>query len=227
MVVAGVVVRQDTKEEYVFVAQALTEHGYIAVLADYRLYPEVKFKQIIKDAAQSVEWVKENIHHYEGDAESIFLMGHSAGAHLAAMLALDERYLKQQTYQSIRGFIGLAGPYDFLPFTKAYQKGVFGPKERYLASQPINFVDGTEPPLLLLYGKNDEVVFPRNINNLTAKVKQLGGQVDAMVYENIDHFSILAALSIPYQQKQPILNDIVQFLDKHSEMPNLKCVGAM
>lgn len=212
------------KEDYVFVAQALTEQGYIAVLADYRLYPQVKFKQIINDAAQSVEWVKDNIVSYGGDADSIFLMGHSAGAHLAAMLVLDESYLNKQSYQSIKGFVGLAGPYDFLPFTKAYQKALFGPKEKYFVSQPINFVDGTEPPLLLLYGIEDTVVFPRNIKNLTAKVKQLGGQVEAKIYDDIDHFSILGALSIPYQQKTAILGDIIQFLDHYTDHSIVKKV---
>lgn len=213
-----------SKEDYVFVAQALTEHGYIAVLADYRLYPEVKFKQIMNDAAHSVEWVKDNIAQHGGDADSIFLMGHSAGAHLAAMLVLDESYLNKQSYQSIKGLVGLAGPYDFLPFTKEYQKALFGPKESYLLSQPINFVEGTEPPLLLLYGNEDEVVFPRNIKNLTAKVKQLGGQVEAKIYNDIDHFSILGALSIPYQQKTAILGDIIQFLDHYTDHSMLKKV---
>lgn len=205
------------KNNYVFIAEALTSHNYIAILADYRLYPEVKFPQLMDDAKNSVEWVKSNIHRYGGNPDNIFLMGHSSGAHMAAMLTLDESYLQAQTYQSIKGFVGLAGPYDFLPFTKPYQKILFGPEQNYPQSQPVNFVDGNEPPLLLLYGNQDPTVYPVNIKSLTDKVLKSGGQVEAHLYDEIDHFSILGALSKPYQQKQPILNDIICFLNRHVE----------
>jgi acetyl esterase/lipase len=200
------------KEDYLFVAQALTSRGYIAVLADYRRYPQVRFPSIIDDARQATEWVKQNIVNYAGDANSIFLMGHSAGAHLAALLTLDESYLSLQTRQAIRGFIGLAGPYDFLPLTEPYQYALFAPQESYPKSQPINFVEGTEPPLLLLYGKDDETVKPRNIINLAAKVQQLGGSVTTQFYDDIDHIDILAALSIPLRSRKSVLDDINQFI---------------
>lgn len=200
------------KEDYQFVAQALTSQGYIAVVADYRRYPEVRFPEIIDDARQATEWVKLNIEQYGGNANSIFLMGHSAGAHLAAMLTLDESYLSLQTRQAIRGFIGLAGPYDFLPFTEPYQYKVFAPQDAYPESQPINFVDGAEAPLLLLYGNDDTTVKPRNIINLAAKVQQLGGKVKTRYYDDIDHIGILAALSIPLRSRTSVLDDINQFI---------------
>lgn len=207
------------KEDYVFVAQALVAHGYVVVIPDYPRYPELLFAQIMLNAQHSVQWVDEHIAEYGGNPEQIFLMGHSAGAQMAAMLFLNERYLPPQTYQHISGFIGLAGPYDFLPFTKPYQKILFGPEQNYALSQPVNFVDGTEPPMLLLYGNQDETVFPVNIKSLTKKVENSGGQVEAHLYDNIDHVSILGALSIPFQQQEPILNDIVNFIDKHTLNP--------
>ena len=203
------------KEDYLFIAQALTSYGYIVVLADYRLYPEVKFPQIMDDTGRTVEWVKKNIERHNGDPKAIFLMGHSAGAHLAAMLTLNEKYLKPETYESIKGFIGLAGPYDFLPLTKPYQKAVFGPEEKYPESQPINFVDGAEPPLLLLYGKQDKTVKPHNIKNLAGKVRQLGGSVETRVYDDLDHTGILEALTVPLQNHEPVLSDIVEFIEKN------------
>ena len=135
----------------------------------------VKFPEIIDDARRAVEWVHRNIGRYGGDPGKIFIMGHSAGAHLGAMLILDETYLDRDTYQAIQGFIGLSGPYDFLPHTEPYQYAVFGPETRYADSQPINFVDGTEPPLLLLYGDDDTQVKPRNIINLAEKIRAHGG----------------------------------------------------
>lgn len=206
--------RTYTKEQYLFVAQALTSQGYITVLTDYRRYPQVRFPEIIDDARASVEWVNSNIKQYGGNPGSIYLMGHSAGAHLGAMLTFNKTYLQPDTYSGIKGFIGLAGPYDFLPLTKPYQQAVFSPPSKYPESQPINFVDGKEPPLLLLYGNNDKIIKPRDIQNLTAKVAAIGGSVTSHYYDDIDHVSILSALSIPKQNSQAVLADIIRFLDQ-------------
>ena len=210
--------RTRNKEDFLFVAQAMTSRGYLAVLVDYRRYPAVRFPEIIDDARRAVEWVNGNIERYGGDSRSIFLMGHSAGGHLGAMLTLDESYLHLDTYKGIRGFIGLAGPYDFLPHTEPYQKVVFGPEDTYANSQPINFVDGTEPPLLLLYGNDDRTVKPKNIINLAKKVRNLGGAVETHLYDGIDHGDILAALSIPLQNTTPVMEDIFKFLKRRERI---------
>ncbi len=208
------------KEDYLFVAQALTSQGYVAVIADYRRFPDVIFPEIIDDARQATEWVKKNIENYGGNPESIFLMGHSAGAHLAALLILDETYLSTEAQLAISGFIGLAGPYDFLPFTKPYQKAVFAPEKTYPQSQPINYVDGNEAPLLLLYGNDDETVKPRNIINLAEKVQQLGGRVETRFYDEIDHVGILGSLSIPLRNRKLVMTDIISFITYHHSQTN-------
>ena len=205
------------KEYYVFVAQALTAKGFNVVIPDYRRHPEVKFAAIMHDASHAVEWVKARIADYGGDPNKLFLMGHSAGAHIAALLTLNETYLKPDTYHSIKGFIGLAGPYDFLPFTDDYQLIVFGPVKNYPNTQPVNFVDGTEPPLLLLYGNDDSIVKPINIVSLTRTVQQKGGRVESHRYDGINHTDIMGALAIPLQSQDPILNDIVAFVNHSLE----------
>jgi acetyl esterase/lipase len=205
-----------TKEHYAFVAQALTAKGYLVVIPDYRRYPDVKFPQIIDDAAQTVEWVKKNIGRYGGDSRRLFLMGHSAGAQMAALLTLNERYLLPDTWSSLRGFVGLAGPYDFLPFTDEYERVVFGPEKNYPASQPVNFVSGNEPALLLLYGNDDDTVRAFNTESLTKKVKQAGGCVETHYYDGLDHAGLIGALSLPLQNSSSVLNDIAGFLDRHA-----------
>lgn len=209
------------KEHYRFVAQALTSNKFITVIGDYRRYPDALFPEIINDSKQIVEWVKTHISHYYGDPNRVFLMGHSAGAHLAAMLALNENYLAPKTYQGIKGFIGLAGPYDFLPFTAPYQQTIFGPVEKYPASQPINFVNGNEPPLLLLQGVQDKTVLPKNAKNLYRKVKLKKGYTQLQLYKDMDHSDILAALAISIRDYKPVLNDIIEFLHYFSAEPEL------
>src|SRR3712207_3414863 len=105
--------------DYLFAAQGLVSQGFVAVVPDYRLHPEVGFAGFMADGAAAVRWVRDNIAGFGGDPAQIFLMGHSAGAHIAALLALDERWLADQGLPrgTVRGAIGLAGPYDFLPLS--------------------------------------------------------------------------------------------------------------
>jgi len=204
-----------TRESYRFVAQALTSIGYIVVIPDYRLYPDVLFPQIMEDSAAVVAWVSNNIERFGGRANRIFLMGHSAGGHIAAMLTVNERYLGVELHQNIRGFIGLAAPYDFI-FDQPYMSALFADMD-FQESQPSHFVDGFEPPLLLLYGNDDKKVYMRNIVNMTDAVRKKGGTVEPHIYEGVDHTGILAELSIPYRGRSGVMNDITVFLTRVSE----------
>jgi len=200
------------KTDYHFIAQTLTSNNMIAVIVDYRKYPEVLFPDIIKDAALSVEWVSKNISSYQGNPQNIYLMGHSAGAHLASMLTYNKAYLTNKAYKNIKGFIGLAGAYDFLPFDEPYQPTLFAPLPKHTDSQTITFVEGNEPPALLLYGNTDKRVKRRNIISLTKAIKDKNGKVETHFYDDINHTSILSALSIPLRASKPILNDILKFI---------------
>ena len=201
-----------TRERYRFVAQALTANGYTVVIPDYRRYPQVLFPQIMADSVAAVAWVNNNIARSGDSAEHIFLMGHSAGGHIAAMLAVNEDYLGEELHQNIRGFIGLAAPYDFI-FDKPYMPKLFADMD-YAESQPSHFIDGGEPPLLLLYGNDDNKVYRRNIINMTNAVQQKSGKVETHIYDGVDHVAILAALSIPYRDRYAVMHDIADFLQR-------------
>jgi dipeptidyl aminopeptidase/acylaminoacyl peptidase len=132
---------------------------------------------------------------------------------MAAMLTLDESWLPAADRASIAGFIGLAGAYDFLPFSETYQATLFGPKQHYAKSQPVNYVDGDEAPMLLLYGNDDSQVKPINIESLTSIAIQAGSEIEAHRYDGLGHASILAALSRPLRDKTPVMADITRFID--------------
>ena len=201
-----------TRERYRFVGQALTSKGYVVVIPDYRRYPEVLFPQMMQDSARAVAGVCNNTARFGGRADRIFLMGHPAGGHMAAMLTTNERYLGAALHRNIRGFIGLAAPYDFI-FDKPYLPKVFAGLD-YSESQPSHFVDGSEPPLLLLYGSEDKDVYLRNIVNMTKIVRQKGGKVEPHIYDGVDHTGILAALSIPYRGRFEVMHDITAFMNR-------------
>ena len=200
--------QEGRKEDYRFVAEALTAQNFVVVIIDYRLYPEVRFPEFVRDAAQAVRWVRSNIQNYSGNPERIYLLGHSAGAHIVALLNLDERYLKADT---IRAAIGLAGPYDFLPLESADLEAVFSGGS-LSDSQPINFVDGTEPPMLLLSGADDKTVNPGNSLRLAARIRAKGGSVQVILYPDVDHGFIIGALAAPLQEWAPTLRDITAFI---------------
>jgi len=179
----------------------------VAVVPNYRLYPQVKFPAFVQDSASVVRWAHDNAARYGGDANRLFVMGHSAGAYNAAMLAIDEQYLKAVggSRRWLKGMIGLAGPYDFLPFTDADIIDMFGPPERYADTQPINHVDGQNPPMLLMHGEDDTSVFIKNSRNLANKIKAAGGPVETVWYPKLSHAWIVATLSTTLQKQSDVM----------------------
>jgi acetyl esterase/lipase len=205
------------KADYKFVAEAFTSKGYVVVIPDYRVYPEVKFPAFMQDPAESAYWVKQNIEDYGGDDQQVFLAGHSAGAHIAVMLSLNPEYLAkvQLAPQDFSGTIGLAGPYDFLPLKSKRLMEIFGPEVERWKSQPIEFVSGHNPPLLLLVGLKDSTVWKHNTFNLAAKINAKGGQVQVVEYPSYGHIEMVAKLAKPLRGEGALLNPILDFLQAH------------
>jgi len=209
---------EGSKDLYEFVGGALAKQGFVAVVPDYRLYPAVKFPAFVQDSAQAVRWVHDNAARHGGDPGRVFVMGHSAGAYNAAMLATDESWLAAVggSRRWLAGMIGLAGPYDFMPFTDADIQDMFGPPERYAATQPINHVDGQNPPLLLLHGEDDSAVWPKNTRNLAAKVRAAGGPVETVFYPRMSHTWIVATLSQTLQSQSDVMSYVSDFVLRKS-----------
>lgn len=203
------------KEDYKFVAEALASQGYIVVIPNYRIYPDVLFPELMHDPALVAKWAKSNINQYGGDANTIFLSGHSAGAHLAVMLAVNPEYLAKVALKpsDFVGVIGLAGPYDFLPLKSERLKTIFGDAAQQLKSQPINFVDGKNPPMLLAIGLKDGTVWPRNSYNLANKIKDNKGLAKVVEFKDYGHVDMVAKLAKPLRGDGALLKSIVDFID--------------
>lgn len=201
--------------DYRFVGEALASRGIVTVVADYRLYPQVRYPDFLHDAAQAVAWTEREIARYGGDPQRVFLMGHSAGAYNAAMLALDERLLAQVqlTPDSLRGWIGLAGPYDFLPVTNPAVRPVFFYPDSPLDSQPINHVSAAAPPALLLASRDDPTVNPqRNSGGLAQRLRTAGVPVVEAYFTRTDHVTLVAALAAPLRGLAPVLDSVERFV---------------
>lgn len=205
------------KSDYRFVAQSFASQGYVVVIPGFREYPAVKFGDIMSDASRIIRWISQHIDEYGGDPTRLVLAGHSSGAHIASMLTLNPRYLDTASRSNIRGFVGLAGPYDFLPLDKAYQRKLFGPPEHYAESQPINFVLPQSPPLLILHGAKDTTVGKHNAVNLAKKAQRLGVRHKLIIYPEHDHVGILLALSRPFQKRSAVYQDVLGFIQQQTK----------
>ena len=203
------------KDDYLFIGQALASQGFVAVLPNYREYPQVRFPAFLQDSARAVRWARDNASRYGGDPNKIVLMGHDAGAYNAAMLALDPEYLKAvgMNRNELKGMIGLAGPYNFLPITDPTLRVIFSPPEKFPQTQPVFWVDGANPPMLLIHGKNDKVIDISNTRDLAQRIKNANGIVDTIIYDDLSHGMIIACLGdTMLRSNADVLKNVANFV---------------
>ncbi len=198
-----------SKGDYLFVAQALASRGITTIMPDYRLYPEVRFPTFLEDAAQATRWAGDRV-----GLTKLLVMGHSAGGHIALMLAANTPYLAQAGVDrmKIAGAIGLSGPYDFLPLTSAKLIDIFGGANRS-EIQAITFAKAPLPPALLLHGTADTTVYPRNSENLAAAWRRAGAPVELKLYPGVGHIDIVVAFSDLLHNRATTREDVLAYID--------------
>jgi len=210
--------QEGSRSDYLFVAEALTQRGYVVVVPDYRVYPEVKYPEFLYDGAAAVAWVTNNADRYGGDRSRIFLMGHSSGAHIAAMLALDSAFLeaKKVPLTAVKGLIGLAGPYDFLPLTEPNVIALFASEPNLALTQPIHYASAsaakTTPPVLLLHGDDDKRVYPKNSINLARELRTIGVKVELDLLPGMSHTDIIAKFTRLLRGDGKVVDRVDQFI---------------
>lgn len=202
-----------SRTTYDFVGTALAAQGFVTVIPDYRLYPDVRFPDFIADCALAVAWTARNASSHGGDPAGIALLGHSAGAYNAAMVVLDERWLAEAgAADAVKAWAGLAGPYDFLPLDSPITKRTFGGVTNLATTQPVNFVRRDAPPAFLAHGDSDTTVAPRHTTKLSALLRNAGVEVEERHYPGVGHLGIVAAIARPFRRRVPVLAEVVAFL---------------
>lgn len=206
--------RAGARGTYPFVALPLAARGAVVAVPDYRLFPEVGFPDFLRDNARAVAWAMTHAAEWGANPRQVVLLGHSAGAYNAAMLALDPRWLAEAGADrgSLAGMVGLAGPYDFLPIT-GNTLPVFAASGAGPSTQPVSYVDGRNPPLLLLAGEDDATVRPRNTVSLAERVRAAGGPVESRLYPGLGHIGIVTALAPLFSGRAPVLEDVWRFIE--------------
>ncbi len=204
------------RQDYAFVGHAFNARGYIAVLPDYRLVPEVRYPDFLIDNANALRWVAAHISDYGGDPERLFVMGHSAGAYNAVMLGLATEMFAENglTLPALSAAAGLAGPYDFIPMVYQATKDAFQGVPDLPSTQPVNLISPASPPMLLITGTDDELVSPKHSYSLHESARENGANTTLLTYEGVGHIKLLLSLSKSFQDRTPAIEDIVDFFSK-------------
>lgn len=201
-----------TKDIYLSFGEAFAARGIVTVVADYRLYPEVKYPAFLEDGALATRFVCEHAKEWGGDPDSLFLSGHSAGAYIAVMLAL--RDLPDVERAHVRGIIGIAGPYDFLPLYDKAMIDIFG-GAREMATQPIKYAQNKAPPMLLAHGTADTTVGAGNSKRMAHRLTQYGNTVDVKLYDGATHLGIIISLAHGFRNNTTLHQDMLSFIASH------------
>ena len=209
------------RADYQFVGRALAARGFVAVIADYRLVPEVRYPEFLEDNANALKWVQDNIANYGGDPTRLFLAGHSAGAYNAVMLALDPSFLKEYgVTMQVRAVAGLSGPYDFYPFEYGEVQETFGHAPNPEGTQPINLVTSEAPPMYLASGTTDPIVRMQNTEHLARKLQARGVWVTTKFYPGFGHMEPVIAMGSLWRWRMPVLDDMVLFFNQFGAFPS-------
>jgi acetyl esterase/lipase len=203
------------REDYKFIGEALAARGIAVAIADYRRYPEVRYPAFLEDSARAVAWMRREAPRFGADPQKLFVMGHSAGGYNAAMLALDARWLKAQglSPSQLAGWIGLAGPYDFLPSGNPEVQPVFHHPHYPPGAQPVEHVSKTAPRTFLGAAATDSVVDPqRNTRRLAERLRAAGVPVVLKLYEGVNHLTLAGAFARPLRGLAPVLQDVADFV---------------
>ena len=221
MFIYGGAWKQGRRQDYQFIGKALAANGFVVVIPDYRLYPEVTYPDFLEDNAQAVKWVEDNIEDYGGDTSRFFLAGHSAGAYNAVMLGLERSFFKEYgVTMPIKGIAAISGPFDFYPFEYDEVRNVFGKTDNPQGTQPVNLVTRDEPPMLLASGDQDPIVRMQNTDHLARKLQAAGNWVTVKYYQNIGHMEAVFAIGAMWRWRAPVLADMISFFAQFGAFPS-------
>ena len=204
-----------SRDLYGWAAQALAARGFVVALPDYRVVPQVVFPGFIEDAAAATARAADLVGEYGGDSARLGVLGHSAGAHLAMMIALDRRYMAAVDRPAlIKAAAGLAGPYEFLPFDVPASINAFGRAPDPTLTQPVAFVRADAPPIWLGHGTEDTVVHDEDTVILDQRMRAVGGRSEARLYPGLNHADLIATFSPLFRKKATVLSDVTGFFHR-------------
>jgi acetyl esterase/lipase len=201
------------RRSYRFLAHVLGSRGFAVAIPDYRLFPDARFPDFLVDTASAIGWLHRNAGAHGICGDRMALLGHSAGAYNAAIIALDRTYLERAAVvpEVLAGIIGFAGPYAFNPLDFRETRDIFAPA-RYdpRRVQLLRLVrPRATPPMLLAHGGADRRVLPINSVRFASALLAAENIVDLRLYRRHGHVGLLLDLANPLPRRGCILEDTV------------------
>jgi arylformamidase len=185
------------KDNYVPFAKNIARRGYIVVTPNYGVAPLFKYPVFIKDVAAAFKWTVRNIRKYGGDTKQIYVAGHSAGGHLAALLATNHKYLKQVRLSPrlIKGVISISGAFDLMDVSRKGKDKLPIGRKHFADASPARFVPKVAkklPPFHLLVGDGkDERPFRRYYKSFKKLLKKHRVPVSGKILRKKAHLTII------------------------------------
>jgi acetyl esterase/lipase len=200
--------------DYHFIGRTFARAGYVVILPGYRLVPEGRYPAMLDDGAMALAWTRDHAAAHGGDPARVAVMGHSAGAYVAAMLGLERQWLGRAGVEDgfIKAVVGLSGPYDFFPWTSDSARNAFGHVAEPAQTQPITHARGDAAPMLLLNGDTDTTVRPRNSRALAKALGELGAKAEPVILAGLDHKDTVMKLAAPFSRDRQVLDPVLTFL---------------
>jgi acetyl esterase/lipase len=213
MFVHGGAWRSGVKDLYGPLGTAFARQGVGVVVPNYRLSPGVRHPEHVRDVARAFAWAAGHAKELGADPARLYVSGHSAGGHLVALLALDPRYLKEQSVapETVKGVIGISGPYLLGP--RLFPE-VFGDDPPARADAfPLNHVQdragASLPPFLLLAADMDYPGLLPSARGLEAALVKQGASATLREITGRDHITIISKAAQP---DDPTAKAILEFI---------------
>lgn len=212
-----------------FYALEWIKRGYTVVSINYRLAPNVSHPIQIEDCAKAFKWVQENIKEYGGNPNEIAIIGHSAGAHLAALLVTGKKWHEKYNIdiKAVKCWIPVSGVYDFnlsenylAPILNSSILAMLGGDVNKTDCSPVSYITGKEPPCLILHGGDDWLVPRSNSIELHSKLVEKGPMdYRLIIVKGYWHCNMMLGYDKPGHKPAEIING---YLDEMLPSPDYK-----
>ncbi len=191
------------RKEYDVVGQALSRQGVAVAVVSYRNYPLTDAHGAIRDVAKAVAWMHDNAARYRLDPQRLFLVGHSSGAQIATVLALNPAFLRAVglPVTAIRGVLALSGPYDVRDLSKesprwqAIDRHIYGATARRRAEiSAMAFTSSASVPIITACGSAEDPWSCRQATALAGALVRAGDCSFVVREIGADHMGMVRAL---------------------------------
>ncbi len=204
---------QGSKDDFRSQGITFAGHGVGLAVVDYRLSPEFRHPAHIQDVARAFAWVRANIAKYGGHPDELFVGGHSAGGHLAALLGSDGSYLEAEhlSFADLSGVIPISGEYNIRPgrWPEVFGDGTGDTRD----PSPTRHIDGKRPPFLILFAEHDSPSVRRQSDELSSNLRAQSSDVASIEIKDRGHASIVHEISKP---GDVTLATMLAFIERHS-----------